>query len=83
MEGVAAIVKLKPGFLAEIPKAGTAGLQVTPNFGPRLESNVIIIWDLAVAAEVCTTTALFPAGTTTEPAAADAQYAGEAEVEQF
>lgn len=77
------MVKLVPAVLALTVGWLIAVLQVTLSSVPSDESNVKCIWLFAVTAVVLTTTVVAPAATTTDPDAADAQTAGEAELEQF
>lgn len=84
-----AIVKLVPAVRAEIvnppTSVATVELHVTPSLVPSVSSVVTNIWLLAVIAVVFTTTELDTAlvGRATLPAAAAAQTAGDAELEQF
>ncbi|MDP2815295.1 MAG: hypothetical protein Q8O19_01285 [Rectinemataceae bacterium] len=78
------IVKLVPAVLAVTPyRAGIVVLHVTDNFAPSEESYIRNICELAVTAVVFTTTVVADAATTTDPAEADVQTAGEAEDEQL
>ena len=77
------MVKLVPAVLALTVGWLIAVLQVTLSSVPSDESNVKCIWLFAVTAVVLTTTVVAPAATTTDPEAADAQTAGDAELEQF
>lgn len=59
-------------------------LQVTPNLVPKVSSDCMKIWLLAVTAVVLICSVAFvPVGTATLPAAAEPQTAGEAEEEQL
>src|ERR1019366_2703673 len=82
-------VKLVPAVRAEMvsppTRVATVELHVTPNFVPSVSSVITNIWLLAVTAVVFTTMELETAlvGRATLPAAASAQTAGDAALEQF
>jgi hypothetical protein len=77
------MVKLVPPVRAETQALVNVVLQVTLNFVPSDESNVKLIWLLAVTEVVSTTTVVALAATTTLPALAEVHTAGAADEEQL